>query len=90
MSLWESLICVGMSIGVLAGFRAWLPSQGASRKFMSDNAFAVYVVHPPILVALASRLRLSRSRPSPSSRCSGPWAPCSLSASPRRWRAGSR
>ncbi|HLI68006.1 MAG TPA: acyltransferase [Caulobacteraceae bacterium] len=56
MSLWEALICVGMSFGVLAGFRAWLPAQGRFVKFMSDNAFAVYVVHPPILVALALAL----------------------------------
>ena len=53
VSLWEALICVGMSFGVLAGFRAWLSGQGGISKFMSDNAFAVYVIHPPILVGLA-------------------------------------
>jgi glucans biosynthesis protein C len=52
MSLWEAMICVGMSFGVLAGFRVWLTGQGRLVKFMSDNAFAVYVVHAPILVAL--------------------------------------
>jgi hypothetical protein len=53
LSLWEALICVGMSFGVLAGFRTWLQGQGRMSKFMSDNAFAVYVIHPPILVGLA-------------------------------------
>jgi hypothetical protein len=53
LSLWESLVCFGMTFGVLVGFRTWLPRQGSFAKFMSDNAFAVYVVHPPILIALA-------------------------------------
>lgn len=53
LNLWQALICVGMSFGVLAGFRIWLSSQGRISKFMSANAFAVYVVHPPILIGLA-------------------------------------
>ena len=53
LSLWEALICVGMSFGMLAGFSTWLPGQGRMSKFMSDNAFAVYVIHPPILIGLA-------------------------------------
>jgi glucans biosynthesis protein C len=53
LSLWEAMICVGMSFCVLAGFRAWLSGQGPFSRFMSKNAFAVYVVHPPILIAIA-------------------------------------
>jgi len=53
LSLWEALVCVGMSFGVLAGFRAWGRDQRRASKFMSDNAFAVYVIHPPILVGIA-------------------------------------
>ena len=53
LCLWEALICLGMSFGVLAGFRRWVAGQGRISKFMSDNAFAVYVIHAPILVALA-------------------------------------
>jgi glucan biosynthesis protein C len=53
LSLWEALICVGMGFGVLAGFRAWFSNQGKISRFMSDNAFAVYVIHPPILVGFA-------------------------------------
>lgn len=51
--LWEALVCVGMSFAVLAAFRARLPGQGRLAKFFSDNAFAVYVVHPPVLIGLA-------------------------------------
>lgn len=42
-----------MSFGVLAGFRARLARQGRFSRYMSENAFAVYVIHPPILVGLA-------------------------------------
>ncbi|HEY1926237.1 MAG TPA: acyltransferase family protein [Caulobacteraceae bacterium] len=56
LSVWEALVCVGMSFGVLALFRSRLGRQRAFSKFMSDNAFAVYVIHPPILVALALAL----------------------------------
>lgn len=53
LSLWESLVCFGMTFGVLVAFRTWLTRQRSFSKFMSDNAFAVYVIHPPILVGLA-------------------------------------
>ena len=56
LSLWEALICVGMSFAVLASFRAWISGQGRISKFMSENAFAVYVIHPPILIGLALAL----------------------------------
>jgi hypothetical protein len=41
---------------VPSSFRAFYTSQGSFARFMSRNAFAVYVVHPPILVALAVAL----------------------------------
>jgi hypothetical protein len=56
LSFWEALICVGMSLAVLALFRARVSGQGRFSRFMSDNAFAVYVVHPPILIGLALAL----------------------------------
>ena len=57
LCLWEALVCVGMSSAVLAGFRAWRAGQGRLSQFMSDNAFAVYVLHPPFLIGLALALR---------------------------------
>lgn len=50
---WESFMFVGISIGLLALFGAKNNSQGRLRRFLSDNAFGVYVFHPPILVALS-------------------------------------
>jgi hypothetical protein len=52
-ALWEALVCVGMSLSVLAVTRRWFARQGPLARFMSDQAFAVYVIHPPILIGLA-------------------------------------
>jgi glucan biosynthesis protein C len=43
---------VGISIGCLVLFRERFNRQGRRAKFFSDNAFAVYVFHPPILIAI--------------------------------------
>lgn len=53
LSLWESLVCVGMSFGVMALFRRRFAAQGRLSRFLSDNGFVVYVLHPPVLVGLA-------------------------------------
>jgi hypothetical protein len=53
MTIWEALVCVGMAFAVLAGFRAFAAGQRPFTRFMADNAFAVYVIHPPLLIAIA-------------------------------------
>jgi glucans biosynthesis protein C len=52
-SLWEALVCVGMSFALIALYRRYFDHQGRRAKFLSDNAFAVYLFHPPVLIALA-------------------------------------
>ncbi|NDY57885.1 acyltransferase [Desulfovibrio sulfodismutans] len=55
-ALWESMTGVCMTVGLIAvGREAW-NSQGRLVAAMSDGAFAVYVFHPPIMVALARGL----------------------------------
>ncbi|MBV9302892.1 MAG: acyltransferase family protein [Acidobacteriaceae bacterium] len=56
LDLWESFTCVAMSLGLLALFREHFNSQGRLGKFLSDNAFGVYVFHPPIVIAGARLL----------------------------------
>jgi glucan biosynthesis protein C len=56
MNLWESFTCVAMCYGLLVIFREVFNQQGRLAKFMSDNAFSVYVFHPPIVI-LAARLQ---------------------------------
>lgn len=50
---WESIMFVGVSLGALTIFREKFNRQGPIRRFLSQNAFGVYVFHAPILVALA-------------------------------------
>ena len=54
-AIWESATCVAISYGLLAILRAQFNQQERVAKFMSANAFSVYVFHPPILI-LAARL----------------------------------
>jgi hypothetical protein len=53
LCLWEALICVGMAFGLLAVFRRYFAAQGSFARFMSKHAFAVYVIHPPVLIFAA-------------------------------------
>ena len=55
MNLWESVTCVAISYGVLVIFSRRYNTQGRFEKFMSDNAFSVYVFHP-LFVVLGARL----------------------------------
>jgi glucan biosynthesis protein C len=55
-SLWEGFMCVSMVIVVLAWFRKRFDHQGRLAKVMSDNCFAVYILHPLIIVPLALAL----------------------------------
>ncbi len=42
-----------MSFALPALYRRYFDHQGRRAKFLSDNAFAVYLFHPPVLIALA-------------------------------------
>jgi glucans biosynthesis protein C len=52
MSLLDALAGIGISLGLLGLFRTRFNRQGRLAKFFSDNAFAVYVFHTPILIAI--------------------------------------
>ena len=52
-SLWESLVCVGASIAIIVGYRRVFNRQGRLAALLSENAFAVYLFHPPAIIALA-------------------------------------
>jgi glucan biosynthesis protein C len=55
--LWESFFCLGMCLGVLVVFRERFNRQGALSRFMSRNAFAAYLFHTPLLIAVTLALR---------------------------------
>jgi len=54
--LWEALVCVGMGFAMLAVYRRHFNAQGPLARFLSDNAFGVYLIHPPVLIAIAMAL----------------------------------
>ena len=51
--LWEALVCVGMAFMLFALFRRYFDSQGPFAETFSENAFGIYLIHPPILIACA-------------------------------------
>jgi glucan biosynthesis protein C len=50
-AFWESFFSIGVCLGLLVLFREKYNVQGRLAKFLSGNAFAVYVFHAPILIA---------------------------------------
>jgi surface polysaccharide O-acyltransferase-like enzyme len=55
--LWESFFCTGACLGLIVVFRDKFNSQGKFARWLSDNCFAVYVFHPPVLIAVTLALR---------------------------------
>ncbi|HEX9513264.1 MAG TPA: acyltransferase family protein [Puia sp.] len=53
MSCWEQVAGVGISIYFLIWFRERYNQQGAVARWFSANAFAVYVFHAPVLIAIS-------------------------------------
>jgi len=53
--LWESFSCVALSYSLLVICREKFNAPGRLASFLSQNAFSVYVFHPPVVI-LAARL----------------------------------
>jgi surface polysaccharide O-acyltransferase-like enzyme len=51
--LWEALVCIGMSLLLVALFRRHFDRQGPAVRLFSDNAFGIYLIHPPVLIGFA-------------------------------------
>jgi len=53
----ESAQCVGIATSLVLIFRRWFGEQGRLARAMTEDAYAVYVIHAPVavLVALAAR-----------------------------------
>jgi len=56
-ALWESFFCVTISLGLIGIFSHRVNSQNALQKFLSDNAFGVYVFHAPILIGISVAMK---------------------------------
>lgn len=57
MSFWESFFCVGVCLGLIVVFREKFNRQGPLVRWLSANAFSVYLFHTPILIAVTLAMR---------------------------------
>ena len=57
-SFWEAIMCVSLCIGLLVFFRKHFNLPGRVWSFFSDNAYAAYIFHPPILIGIAYGLHM--------------------------------
>lgn len=56
-ALWESFTAVAMSIGLLALFRHKFNGQVRLTRILTDNSFAAYVFHAPVLITISLLLQ---------------------------------
>ena len=57
LAVWEQLTGLGLALGALALFARRLDTDSRPLRWLADRSFAVYVVHAPVLVALAMLFR---------------------------------
>lgn len=57
-ALWDSLFVVGMSLGAITFFRHYFASESKLGTFLSQQSYAVYIIHSPLIVLLAYWLRV--------------------------------
>ncbi|HZR42741.1 MAG TPA: acyltransferase family protein [Ktedonobacteraceae bacterium] len=55
-ALWDSIFAVGICLALLTFFRRFLNRQTGFGRFLSRQAFTVYIIHIPIIVLLALAL----------------------------------
>ncbi len=56
-ALWESFLCMGMCIGLIYTFRRRGNGQGRLAQSLSRNAYTAYLVHGPVITAMALAAR---------------------------------
>jgi peptidoglycan/LPS O-acetylase OafA/YrhL len=56
-AFWEQIVCMLFCVGLLIVFRDGFNVSNRRIGFLSDNGFAVYVIHPPVLVAITLAMR---------------------------------
>ena len=56
-ALWDSIFAVGISLGLLVFFRRVSNRQSWFGQFLSQQSYAVYLIHIPIVVFIAYSMR---------------------------------
>jgi glucan biosynthesis protein C len=49
-AMWEPFVCLGIILSLLSWFRRRFDTINIYSKWLSDNAYTVYLIHPPIIV----------------------------------------
>jgi peptidoglycan/LPS O-acetylase OafA/YrhL len=57
-ALWDSIFAVGLCLAAITFFRRYLNGQSGFGRFLSQQSYAVYLIHSPIIVFLAYALYL--------------------------------
>ncbi len=57
LSIWEPVFCISISIALISLFQRRFNRQGAIARVMSQNSYAVYIIHPMIIIPGAFLLR---------------------------------
>lgn len=58
LAVWEQLTGLGLAVGALALFARRFDTDSRPLRWLADRSFAVYVLHAPVLVALAMLFRV--------------------------------
>ena len=56
-ALWESFFCLTFILGIAGIFRERFNEQNTIQKFITDNAFGVFVFHAPVLITVSLLLK---------------------------------
>jgi surface polysaccharide O-acyltransferase-like enzyme len=56
-AFWEAFVAIGFSLGLVVFFRRFLGTETPWSRFLVANSFAVYVFHPPVLIAISLLLK---------------------------------
>jgi surface polysaccharide O-acyltransferase-like enzyme len=56
-ALWESFFCVTFILALLGLYKYKVNVSGKFQKFLSDNAFGVFVFHAPVLIGISMLLK---------------------------------
>ena len=57
-SLWEAFVGTALSLALIALYRDHFDGETRLSRFLSANGFAVYVLHPPVLILITQLLHL--------------------------------
>ena len=56
-AFWDTVFAVGMCLGAITFFRRFFDGQSSFGRFLSQQSYAVYIIHVPIIVFLVYALR---------------------------------